>query len=270
MFETDKLDSYFRRIAYIGSHEPSLSTLKDIAFAHATSIPFENLDVLAGLAISLELDRIFDKLVTRGRGGYCFEQNNLLGWALAEVGFAVQYLSARVWYNTPNGQTPPRTHVFLRVDLDGVPWLVDCGVGGSTPTGSMRLDMIGDEQHLPFEKRRIIQISGRLVPTFMHQVQHGDDWSDVYEFTGETMPKIDQAMGNWWTSTHPDSKFRKRMIVALLRRDGSRMSLVENEFIHRRGSEVIEQRGLSSQQEVDDCLAEMVGLIPQRQGWAIR
>ena len=200
------LKSYFKRIGYSDRVEPNVSVLSELTLAHATAIPFENLDVLAGLQISLNLADIEEKIVHQKRGGYCFEQNALLGAALTQIGFDVEYLSARVWYNTPEGQVPPRTHVFLRVDLSGESWLVDCGIGGSTPSDLMRMDLIGAAQPLRFETRRIVLLEGRLVPTFMHQVDFGGTWHDVYEFTGERMPLIDQAMGNWWTSTHPDSK----------------------------------------------------------------
>ncbi len=195
------LNDYLERIGHERSVAADLQTLRSIVFAHATSIPFESLDPLAGVTVPLDPNAIFDKLVCRRCGGYCFEQNALLAWALREVGFDVAELSARVWYNTPVGTTPPRTHMFLAVRIDGTRWLADCGVGGSTPTGLMELDRIGDEQIMMGDTRRIVPIEGRLVPTVMHQVKHGDTWSDVYEFSGETMPNIDQEMGNWWTSS---------------------------------------------------------------------
>ncbi len=94
----------------------------------------------------------------------------------------------------------------------------------------------------------------------MHQVKHGDTWSEVYEFTGETMPKIDQEMGNWWTSSHPDSKFRKNLIVALLNRDGTRMTLVNNEFLHRRAAEILERIEIENREQLGDLLRERFGV----------
>lgn len=250
------LDDYLKRIRHEGPNAADLQTLRSIVFAHATSIPFESLDPLAGVTVSLDSNAIFNKLVHRRRGGYCFEQNALLAWALREVGFDVAELSARVWYNTPVGMTPPRTHIFLAVTINGTRWLADCGVGGSTPTGLMELDRIGDEQELLGETRRIVPVESRLVPTFMHQVKHSDTWSDVYEFTGETMPKIDQEMGNWWTSSHPDSKFRKNVIVALLHRDGTRITLVNNEFLHRQASEILERIEIRSREQLGQLLRD--------------
>ncbi len=254
------LDLYFERIGYEDFPACNLRTLRSIVFAHATSIPFECLDGLSDTPISLDIDRIVDKLVRRRRGGYCFEQNALLSAALRQLGFEIQELSARVWYNTPLGITPPRTHVFLAVTIEEARWLADCGLGGSTPTGLMELDRISDNQEMLGEVRRLAPIDGRLVPTFMHQVLYGDQWMDIYEFTGETMPKIDQEMGNWWTSGHPDSKFRKNLIVALLNRDGTRYSIVNNEFLHRRSAEILERIELCSRNELCDLLRERFGL----------
>jgi len=254
------LEQYFQRIGYEGRGTCEPLTLRSIVLAHATSIPFECLDPLVGVAVSIEIDSIYDKLVCRRRGGYCFEQNVLLADALRQVGFDVDELSARVWYNTPDGIMPPRTHVFLAVTVDGTRWLADCGLGGSTPTGLMELDCIGGDQRLLGETRRIVRINDRLVPTFMHQVRHSEAWIDVYEFTGEAMPKIDQEMGNWWTSSHPDSKFRKNLIVAILNRDGTRYTLVNNEFIHRRSSEILERIEISSFEQLSDLLSERFGL----------
>lgn len=257
---TIDLQQYFQRIGHEDFATCELKTLRSIVLAHATSIPFECLDPLAGIAVSIEINAIFDKLVCRRRGGYCFEQNALLATALRQVGFAVDELAARVWYNTPEGTTPPRTHVFLAVTVDGTRWLADCGLGGSTPAGLMKLDCIGDDQPLLGETRRIVRIEGRLVPTFMHQVRHGDVWTDIYEFTGESMPRTDQAMANWWTSTHPDSKFRKNLIVAVLNRDGTRYALVNKDFTHRRSSEILESIEIANSEQLSDLLRERFAL----------
>lgn len=254
------LDGYFERIGYQDSPAWGLQSLRRIVFAHATAIPFESLDALAGTPISLDLDRIVEKLVRRRSGGYCFEQNALLATVLRELGFEVDELSARVWYNTPDGATPPRTHVFLAVTINDTRWLADCGIGGSTPTGLMRLDQLGDNQDMLGEVRRIVPLEGGLVPSFMHQVLYGDQWMDVYEFTGETMPKIDQEMGSWWTSTHPNSKFRKNLIVAILNRDGTRYSIVNNEFLHRRSSEILKRTKIKSLDQLRHLLRERFGL----------
>ncbi len=257
---TIDIEQYFRRIGYEGVVNCELQTLRSIVLAHATSIPFECIDPVAGTAVSIELDAIFDKLVCRRRGGFCFEQNALLASVLRQIGFDVDELSARVWYNTAEGTIPPRTHVFLAVTVNGTRWLADCGLGGSTPSGLMELDQFGVEQALVGEIRRIVPIKDRLVPTFMLQLRQGDLWEDIYEFTGESMPKSDQAMANWWASCHPESKFRKNLIVAVLNRDGTRCTLVNREFTRRRSAEVLERIKINHPNQLHELLGDRFGL----------
>jgi arylamine N-acetyltransferase len=106
-------------------------TLDAIIAAHATAIPFENLDVLLERRIDLEPAAIEQKLVVERRGGYCFEQNTLLLHVLEQLGFAVRPYSARVRLGRPRDYTPARTHLFCAVELDGRRWLAD--VGAATP-----------------------------------------------------------------------------------------------------------------------------------------
>jgi N-hydroxyarylamine O-acetyltransferase len=108
---------------------PDAATLAGVMRAHAATIPFENIDVQLGRPTSRALPDIFAKLVTRRRGGWCYEQNGLLGWALAEIGFAVTALAGGVM-RVASGDAVIGNHLALLVDLDG-PWLADVGFGGS-------------------------------------------------------------------------------------------------------------------------------------------
>lgn len=259
------LEKYFQRIGYEGSREANLETLRGIVFEHVCSIPFENLDVLLDRGVSLAPGDVERKLVHYGRGGYCFEQNSLLLEVLTALGFAVKPLSARVRLSAPREIMPPRTHLFLRVDLDGVPWLADVGIGGLSPTGPIRLDVMEVEQTTPHESRRIIQEGGNPYPRYFQQAWLGTHWGDVNEFTLEEMPPIDREIGNWWTSTHPQSRFRQSMMVGKAERDGTRVSILDREFTHRRGAEVLERFGLSDSEHALKVLAERFGLhLPKR------
>ncbi|QEL20673.1 arylamine N-acetyltransferase [Limnoglobus roseus] len=168
------LDAYLTRIGYAGPKAPTLDVLRQIVHAHLCSIPFENVDVLLGRGVSLADADVEQKLVRDRRGGYCFEQNSLLLRALAALAFSAAPLSARVRLKAPREVIPPRTHLFLRVDLDGVPWLADVGVGGLSPTASVRLDVMGDEQPTPHEPRRIVREDGTPLLRYFHQAKVGD------------------------------------------------------------------------------------------------
>src|SRR4029077_3297684 len=116
------VDAYFARTGYAGPVAPTLPVLNGIVRAHAQAIPFENLDVLLGRPIGLSTDALQRKLVARRRGGYCFEQNGFLLEVLAAIGFEVTPLSARVRFERPPGVIPPRTHLFVRVEIDEQSW----------------------------------------------------------------------------------------------------------------------------------------------------
>ena len=250
------LDAYFTRIGYAGPRAPDLAVLHAITAHHAMAIPFENLDVLLGRPISLEPAALLRKLVHSGRGGYCFEQNGLLLHVLGELGFTVAPLSARVRWQRPRDFTPPRTHLFIRVELDGQSWLTDVGMGSVSLTSAIPLDLSGAELVTPHEPRRLVREDGRC----FHQVRFGAEWLDVCEFTLEQMPPIDRELANWYTSAHPQSHFRNRLIAARAAPEGVRRSLLNREFTVRRGTEILEQRQLATPAELLAVLAEHFGL----------
>lgn len=254
------LDAYFARIRYAGPRELTLPVLRDILLRHTCAIPFENLDVLLGRGISLADDAVERKLVAENRGGYCFEQNGLLLRVLTALGFAVTPLSARVRLNQPREFIPPRTHLLLRVDIAGVPWLADVGIGGFSPAAPLRLDVLTDEQPTAHEPRRIVKEDTHPLPRYFHQVKLGDAWADVYEFTGEEMPLIDRELANWWTSTNPASHFRHNVLVGLARPDGTRLGILNRTFTHRRGAEVLERVEMETADELLEVLAQRFGL----------
>lgn len=249
------LDGYAERIHYTGPLEPTLSVLHALTAAHAEAIPFENLDVLLGRRVDLSGEGVFDKLVRQRRGGYCFEQNGLFLRVLEAIGFAVTPLSARVRLDRPRGYLPPRTHMFLRVELDGESWLTDVGVGGVSLTSAIRLDRDG-EQATPHESRRIV----RDGDSWFHQARFGTDWVDVYEFTREAMPPIDREVANWFTSAHPESHFKNRLIVARAGRDGRRLTLQNDQFKIRERDGQATTHTIATAAELLDVLAERFGL----------
>jgi N-hydroxyarylamine O-acetyltransferase len=249
------LSAYFARIGYDGPVEPTLETLNGIVRAHAQAIPFENIDVVLGRPIEIGAAPLQRKLVENCRGGYCFEQNGLLLLVLESIGFAARPLSARVRYGRPSGVTPPRTHLFLRVEIDGTSWLADVGVGGLSVTSAIRLDAAG-EQTTPHEPRRIVR-DGAL---WLHQVRLGRDWHDLYEFTLEEMPLIDRELANWYTSAHPQSDFRSRLVVARALPDGGRKTLLNREFTARRRDGTSDGRLIATPEELLMVLADEFGL----------
>ncbi len=248
------LDAYFDRIRWRGSGAATPEVLAGLVAHHVQAIPFENLDVLLGRPIELEPDALMRKLVHARRGGYCFEHNSLLLHVLTALGFDAQPLSARVRYQRPREFTPARTHLFVRVELEES-WLADVGVGAMSPTAALRLAETGP-QATPHETRRLLREGGLIY----HQVQFGDEWHDVCEFTLEQMPAIDRVVANWYTSTHPTSHFKNRLLVARALPDGGRCGLLNRELSLRGRDGHAERRMIASPEELLTVLAEYFGL----------
>ncbi|CAN5836770.1 N-hydroxyarylamine O-acetyltransferase [soil metagenome] len=248
------LDAYFGRINYTGSRAPTLETLHALAAAHVQTIPFENIDVLLGRPIDLEPAALEKKLVHARRGGYCFEQNGLMLAVLQTMGYRAQPISARVRYQRPREFTPPRTHLFVRVELDES-WLVDVGVGAMSSTAALRLDDEG-EQATPHEPRRLLRENGLIY----HQVKLAGEWQDVNEFTLEEMPMTDRVVASWFTSTHPQSHFRNRLLVARAAPDGARIGLLNTELSIRDRNGHAEKRTIATQDKLLSVLREHFAL----------
>lgn len=204
------LDMYCTRIGYAGPRRPTLKTLRALLALQPASISFEAIDALLDRDIDISPTAVDAKLLRGARGGYCFEQNGLLKRVLEALGFDVQGLLARVhWMASPGAALGPRTHMVLRVVVDGVPWLADAGFGGCVPTAPLRMDTSGPQatQHETF---RVIPLGDGLLV----QVMLDDEWASLYDFSGSFALDADYEMANWFTSTHPSSHFRQRLSVA--------------------------------------------------------
>jgi arylamine N-acetyltransferase len=251
------LTGYFARVGYVGPAEPTLDVLQDLTAAHTRSIPFENLDPLMGRPVDdLSPDALTDKLVHRRRGGYCYEQNGLMGYVLAEIGFRVRRLAGRVvWMRPPDAPTPAQTHTVLAVTFPGSAgaYLVDVGFGGQTPTSPLRMET-GTVQKTTHEPYRLQDRGDGLVL----EATVRDEWQALYEFCPRTAPEIDLRVGSWYVSTNPSSIFVTSLMAALVVDEG-RLNLAGRDLtIHRAdGSEKIR---LADAAAVIDMLGDRFGV----------
>jgi N-hydroxyarylamine O-acetyltransferase len=199
-------DAYLARIGYEGSLAPTIETLKALHFAHVSAIPFENLDIVFGQTISLDLAHLQAKLVTARRGGYCFEQNALFAAVLESLGFDVVRLAARVRFGAT--EIRPRLHMLLEVKIGAGPWLADVGFGCSGPLYPISLVDLAENQQGAWAFR--IRAEG---DELILQSGESDGWLDLYAFTREPQYPVDYEIGNHYTSTHPHSPFVQNLVV---------------------------------------------------------
>ncbi|MGH8184429.1 MAG: arylamine N-acetyltransferase family protein [Rhodanobacteraceae bacterium] len=225
--------------------------MRTIITAHVATIPFENLDPFLGVPVDLDLESVQRKLVHAGRGGYCFEQNLLLGEALRAIGFEVTNLAARVLWGQPEDAITARSHMLLRVDLGGDVWLADAGFGGSTPTGPLQL--VPDiEQATPHESFRLCR---RDDDDWRMQTNLGDQWKTLYRFDLHPQYPIDYRASNYYLSTSPDSHFVANLVAARAA-PGRRFALRNREFaVHVTHGET-ERRALRDADEIREVLQD--------------
>lgn len=224
--DEERIKRYFSRIGleYSASCTPDGELLRRLQYAHVTTVPYENLDILRGVPISLKLDDIYDKVILRHRGGYCFELNALFGWLLRQLGYLVIDLTAR--FLRGESEIPMRRHRVLRVtDCFGDEWLADVGVGQQVPRMSLRLaPNIVQEQLGEFYRFRVMPDYGWVLYDL-----RDTEWREVFAFTEERQLDIDFEMPSFWCEANPTSPFRKKEMLSIKTSVG-RMTIDGNEF----------------------------------------
>ncbi len=202
------VDAYLARVGYDGDLRATAETLHALHRAHAAAIPFENLDIVLGRGISLEMDAMQEKLLRHLRGGYCFEHNLLFAALLERLGYRVRRLAARV----QPGKSGPRTHMLLIVEADGAQWLADVGFGAALlepiPFGAAATARQGVRQG-----GWTYGVERREGGIWLLRSWNPDGWSELYAFTLEPQRPIDYVVHNHYTATHPASPFVGQVVA---------------------------------------------------------
>ncbi len=206
------LDAYLARLGLSGDLPPTLDTLTAVHRAHLAAIPFENLQLLLGRPVPLDVPALTDKMVHHRRGGYCYEQNLLLAAALDRLGFSVTAFAARVLMGG-DGRPRPSTHALLRVRVDGEPWLADVGFGGGGLVEPLRF-ADGQQVSQGGWNLRLDRVSEIGDEEWLLRGFDGRRWRNLYSFAAAGVLPQDYAVFSHYLTTHPRSPFRNRLMVA--------------------------------------------------------
>ena len=241
--------AYFERIGYRGSADAGLETLRQLHALHTGAIPFENLAAFLGHPIGLDVPALEAKLLVHGRGGWCFEHNTYFARVLEELGFRLTRLAARVRWNVPPGVVTARSHMLMKVEIAGEPYIADVGFGGLTLTAPLRLEA-GLAQQTPHEPHRLVHGgSGYIL-----QAQVGGTWHDLYTFDLQEQQPADYEVSNWYLATHPGSPFVKGILAARAATDARHALRNTRYTMHPRGG-ASQRRFLSTVEEYRFVLA---------------
>lgn len=253
-------DAYLQRLGVSARQGPSLALLQQLQRAHVQTIPYENLDVLAGNGISIDPVSLFHKIVAGRRGGYCFELDALFGWLLRQIGFDVEYRMGRVWLRDPEA-IPPRNHGTHIVLVDGHKVIADVGFGGRAPRRPLDLSVIGqavDDDDALDEPLRIIKAGEYGV---MIQRRLAGIWSNQFSLEPIAAHAADLEAANHFQSTASTSHFRHHLFVGMFRHDG-RDGLFDMRLSRRRGSETAITT-LTSGDQLAETLDQVFGIDPE-------
>jgi N-hydroxyarylamine O-acetyltransferase len=203
------VQTYLSRIGIVATSQPDVSFLRHLQKRHLLSVPFENLDISLGRPIRLFLPDMYDKVVNRRRGGFCYELNALFDWLLRECGYSTTLISARV--RKPDGRFNPEfDHLALLVHLDQ-PDLVDVGFGDSC------------REPLPLDGTEVEDISGRYRVIadgekpggYLFQKELENEWLTQYQFT--TIPRELHQFASMceYHQTSPESTFTQKTVCTI-------------------------------------------------------
>lgn len=246
------ISAYLGRINYFGPLTPNAETLRQLQLAHMLSVPFENLSIHSGEPIILEDEALFEKIVVRRRGGFCYELNGLFAALLRSLGFDVSMLSASV-SNAGGGFGPEFDHMALLVKLDER-WLVDVGFGDS-----FREPLLLDERAVQVQDGcdyRIDAVGDRMI---LMQRDDNDQWVAQYRFTSKPHVYADYRGMCHYHQTSPRSHFTQRRICSQAKPDG-RVTISHLRLIITKGDQRYE-RELASEKEYFEALREHFGIM---------
>ncbi|MFJ7169024.1 arylamine N-acetyltransferase [Streptomyces globosus] len=210
MLSDAMVDAYLERIGARRPERADIHGLRHLQERHVLSVPFENIDYhVEGAELGLDREFLYDKIVTRRRGGGCYELNPSFGHLLEALGYRVEILSGQVFLGGAFGA--PLCHLALRVDLDGEEWLVDVGFGKNSRfplpigTSEVQKDPHGDYRVVRPEEGGIqVELNGGIQYRLDERPVRIEDF----------LPTL------WWYRTAPDSVFLHNLIVSHQKEDG--------------------------------------------------
>jgi N-hydroxyarylamine O-acetyltransferase len=243
--------AYLERIGFSGPVKHDLDTLNGLVLAQLTHVPFEALDVWAlGACPSLKLEDLYEKIVVKKRGGYCFELNTLFRALLNSLGFEAYQAAASLLDEAGNAAPPAHNVIICR--LDGVKYLMDVGFGGPVPMGAMELS---EQPQLGF------RLEKRGTFYYLIRLDAGKERPSI-RFRDIPAEPVEFEPLNFYVSQKPDIHFRNRILVSQRQPDGRVFRLVGGEFSIT-GPEGAQTRPVQTVEEVRQILWQYFGIAPE-------
>ncbi|MBR2047979.1 MAG: arylamine N-acetyltransferase [Oscillospiraceae bacterium] len=247
------MERYLERIGYTGDRSPNRENLTRLLRCHLETVPFENLDFWQNpRQLPLQIDALYDKVVTRRRGGVCCELNTIFCWLLRELGYEAYPVLVRIFM----GPAPhPLSHECVIVVLDGKKYYCDVGFGGPGPKGLVCLEEAGVQT--VFGSEFTVTRDG------IHFCIHGNmdgTFQPLLQLLDIPATEADFGIVLYFFTAHPDALFVNQRTINLCQPDGGYLALTGNTFTGRRGGESIRRE--VPEAEIPALLKQEFGLEP--------
>lgn len=238
-----KNDLYLEKLK-LKSQGPSLGFLNEIIAAHQKIITFNNLAVFyrPQEILNLEIGPLFEKVILRGEGGYCFENNKVFYHLLKSLGFEVEAKLARVIYDREE-RDAPRTHRTTIVTIEGEKYIADVGFGRDAPPIAIPFNSFHQSENYQLTRKD---------NSYVLQLLKGSSIINLYSFDDGIYLEPDFNVANYYTNTHPSSKFTKELIIA--RMDQGVIEFINGKVYSRIEKGERENREIMNQQDFDSYL----------------
>ena len=219
-----EIDRYLERIGYKGNTRPTLELLALLQKKHLLSVPFENLDIHYKVPIVLNTRDIYEKVITKGRGGFCYELNSLFGELLKSLGFDVKMISARVFNQEKKIFSPEFDHLAVIAKIDSSDYLTDVGFGefAFSPL-KIELDRIQDDERGAFMIGQYDDLYYKVAKRV------GKNWIPEYMFTFKARDLSEFEEMCHYNQTSPMSHFTQNKFCSVATENG-RITVTANKI----------------------------------------
>lgn len=243
-----ELSGYLQRVGYSGPVEPTLACLTGIHRQHALRVPYEALDIMFGRPMDRDVARIYDRVVNRRRGAWCYEAHELFVWALKEIGFSARLLTAGI-HRREYGDAKLGNHTAVLVDLDRT-YLCDLGLGD------------GIRDPIPLEEGTYRQgqlafVLEKLPDGFWRYQNHAFGYPTNFDFRDEP---LDAALIERYTQeyrTSPDSMYVQNLVCQIMQPET--VTCLTGRVIRQKTPDGITKR-LVEEDEFEEVLASLFGI----------
>ena len=218
-------DGYLAALG-LAPDEPSTGLLGELVRRHVATFAFSSVGPRLGDDLPLDVESLYDRIVVRRRGGYCFEQNGLMYEVLRDLGFAVDLCLARVIHNQDTH--PALTHRVSIVRVDGVDAVVDVGFGPQGPP--LPVALAPPAPSVPLSGvQRAYRVHEAVPGQFHMQVDTDEGWYSLYRFERVRYGQADCEVGHFYSHRHPEATFVNNLVASLILDDEVR-SLRNREY----------------------------------------